>query len=495
MSAPSNTLSALLPGDVSDDSSKRALLAEIDASCRVPVLFFVISGLLWLLAGTALALIASIKLHTPGFLASWEFLTFGRVRPAHLNTVIYGFASQTGIGVTLWLMCRLCRVPFVAPGLATVAAFFWNIGLTVGVVGILIGDSTSIEWLELPRYSTPILFFSYALVAVWAIITFRLRREQHLYVSQWYLLAAILWFPWLYATAQIMLLIEPVRGVVQAAVNWWFAHNVLGLWFTPIGLASIYYFIPKVIGRPIHSYYLSVLGFWSLALFYNWNGLHHLIGGPMPAWMITVSIVASVMMLIPVTTVAINHHMTMWGHFGKLRHSPTLRFVVVGALCYTATSLQGIANSLRSYSEVVHFTHHTIAHAHLGLYGFFTMVMFGSLYYIIPRITQREWPSLGLVSVHFWACFLGLVLYVVPLSLGGILQGLAMNDASVPFLKVVEGTLPWLKLRTFAGLLLGLGHVAFIGNLVWLLARVFGPYRKPVVAILTGAETAAVVGK
>jgi len=484
-----------MPGDLPEDSSKRALLAEIDASCRVPVLFFVVSGLLWLLAGTALALVTSIKLHSPGFLASWEFLTFGRVRPAHLNTVIYGFASQTGIGVTLWLMCRLCRVPFVAPGLATVAALFWNIGLTVGVVGILMGDSTSIEWLEMPRYATPILFVSYALVAVWAVITFRLRQERQLYVSQWYLLAALLWFPWLYATAQIMLLIDPARGVVQAAVNWWFAHNVLGLWFTPIGLAAIYYFIPKVIGRPIHSYYLSVLGFWSLALFYNWNGLHHLTGGPMPAWMITVSIVASVMMLIPVTTVAINHHLTMWGHFEKLRHSPTLRFVVLGAVCYTATSLQGVANSFRGISEVVHFTHHTIAHAHLGLYGFFTMVMFGSLYYIVPRITQREWPSLGLISIHFWGCFLGLVLYVAPLSLGGILQGLAMNDASVPFMKVVEGTLPWLQIRTLAGLLLALGHVAFVANLVWLLARVFGPYRKPVVAILTGIETPAIAGK
>lgn len=495
MSLPSKTLSALLPGDLSEDPARRALLAEIDASCRVPVLFFVVSGLLWLLAGTALALIASIKLHSPGFLASWEFLTFGRVRPAHLNTVIYGFASQTGIAVTLWLMCRLCRVPFAAPGLATLAAVFWNIGLTVGVVGILVGDSTSIEWLEMPRYATPILFVSYALVAVWAIITFRLRQERQLYVSQWYLLAALLWFPWLYATAQIMLLVDPVRGVVQAAVNWWFAHNVLGLWFTPIGLGAIYYFIPKVIGRPIHSYYLSVLGFWSLALFYNWNGLHHLIGGPMPAWMITVSIVASVMMLIPVTTVAINHHFTMWGHFGKLRYSPTLRFIVIGAICYTATSLQGIANSFRGISEVIHFTHHTIAHAHLGLYGFFTMVMFGSLYYIIPRITQREWPSLGLISIHFWGCFLGLVLYVVPLSLGGILQGLAMNDASIPFLKVVEGTVPWLQLRTFAGLLLALGHVAFVANLSWLLARVFGPYRKPVVAILTGTETPVIAGK
>ncbi|MEI6340664.1 MAG: cbb3-type cytochrome c oxidase subunit I [Verrucomicrobiota bacterium] len=495
MSAPSKTLSALMPGDVPTGDGRRALLAEIDASCRVPVLFFVVSGLAWLLLGTLLALVASIKLHHPGFLASWEFLTFGRVRPAHLNTVIYGWASQTGIGVTLWLMCRLCRVPFVAPGLATVAAVFWNVGLTVGTAGILAGDSTSIEWLEMPRYATPILFVSYAMIAVWSVITFRLRTERHLYVSQWYLLAALLWFPWLYATAQIMLVMEPVRGTVQAAVNWWFAHNVLGLWFTPIGLGAIYYFIPKVIGRPIHSYYLSVLGFWSLALFYNWNGLHHLIGGPLPAWMITVSIVASVMMLVPVTVVAINHHFTMWGHFSKLWHSPTLRFVVLGAVCYTLTSLQGIANSLRSYSEVVHFTHHTIAHAHLGVYGFFTMVMFGSLYYVLPRITCREWPCLGLVSVHFWACTLGLFLYVVPLSVGGFFQGLAMNDASVPFLKVVEGTLPWLKLRTCAGLLLGLGHVAFVANVAWMLARVFGPYRKPVVALLTGQETPVVVGK
>lgn len=495
MSSTSKSVSALMPGELADAGQRRAMLAEIDASCRAPVFFFVISGLAWLLVGTLLALVTSVKLHNPGFLATWDFLTFGRVRPAHLNAVIYGFASQTGIAVTIWLMCRLCRVPLVSGGLIILAAIFWNLGLTIGLVGILAGDSTAIEWLELPGYSTPILFFSYALVAVWSIITFRLRRESHLYVSQWYLLGAILWFPWLYATAQIMLILEPVRGTVQAAINWWFAHNVLGLWFTPIGLAAIYYFIPKVIGRPIHSYYLSVLGFWSLALFYNWNGLHHLIGGPMPAWMITVSVVASVMMLIPVITVAINHHFTMVGHFGKLRYSPTLRFVVVGALCYTATSLQGVANSLRSYSEIVHFTHHTIAHAHLGLYGFFTMVMFGSLYYIIPRISGREWPSLGLISVHFWGCFLGLVLYVVPLSYGGILQGLAMNDATVPFMKVVEGTLPWLKLRTVAGLLMALGHVAFVGNLVWLLARVFGPYRKPVVAILSGTETPAIAGK
>jgi cytochrome c oxidase cbb3-type subunit I len=488
----SPAVQALMPGDVGITVERRTLVSEIDASCRVPILYFFLSGLAWLLFGTVLALIASIKLHTPEFLANWEWLTFGRVRPAHLTTVIYGWASQTGIGVTLWLMCRLCRVVFPAPGLATVAAVFWNLGLTVGVIGILAGDSTAIEWLEMPGYATPILFFSYALVAVWAVITFRLRTEKHLYVSQWYLLAALLWFPWLYATAQIMLILEPVRGVVQSAVNWWFAHNVLGLWFTPIGLGAIYYFIPKVTGRPIHSYYLSILGFWSLALFYNWNGFHHLIGGPLPAWMVTTSIVASVMMLIPVITVAINHHFTMVGHFEKLKYSPTLRFIVFGAMSYTLTSLQGVANSLRSYSEVVHFTHHTVAHAHLGVYGFFSMVLFGSMYYILPRITRREWPSLGLISLHFWATAIGLVLYVVPLSFAGFQQGLKLNDASIPFLDVVRYTIPWLKLRTFAGCILALGHVAFVANIIWLLARVFGPYRRPVIAILTGAETSTV---
>jgi len=493
MSVPA--LKALFPGDVQDTAGRRAQLAEIDASCRWPVLYFFLSGLGWLLLGTLLALVTSMKLHLPDFLAECPWLTFGRVRPAHLNTVIYGFASQSAIGVCIWLMCRLCRVPLMAPGIIAAANVFWNLGLTVGVVGILAGDSTAIEWLEMPAYATPILFFSYALIAVWAIITFRLRREKQLYVSQWYLLAALLWFPWLYSTAQIMLLIQPVRGVVQAAINWWFAHNVLGLWFTPIGLAAIYYFIPKVIGRPIRSYYLSVLGFWSLALFYNWNGLHHLVGGPLPAWMITISIVASVMMLIPVIAVAINHHYTMWGHFHKLRYSPTLRFIVVGAMCYTLTSLQGVASALRSVSEVTHFTHHTIAHAHLGMYGFFTMVMFGSMYYIFPRITLREWPSQSLISAHFWACLIGLILYVVPLSYAGVLQGLAMNNAEIPFLKVVAGTLPFLQLRTVAGLILAAGHIAFFANIIWMLCRVLGPYQQPVRMILTGTQQTAVAGK
>jgi cytochrome c oxidase cbb3-type subunit 1 len=482
------SLQAILPGDVSKGSDGPPSLAEIDASCRVPVLSFFLSGLAWLLLGTAFALVASIKLHQPSFLAGQEWLTFGTVRTVHLNTVVFGFASQTAIGVSIWLMCRLCRVPLVAPGVVAVANLFYNLGLLIGVVGIFAGDSTGIEWLEMPRYATPILFASYSLIAVWTIITFRLRTERRLYVSQWYLLAAVIWFPWAYGTAQVMLLIEPVRGVVQSTVQWWFTHNLLGLWFTPVGLAAIYYFIPKVTGRPIYNYALSVVGFWSLALFSNWNGLHHLVGGPLPAWMITVSVATSVMMLIPVLAAAINHHGTMIGNLGHLRQSPTLRFVVFGAVAYTLASLQGILSSLRSFSEVAHFTHHTVAHAHLGLYAFFSMVMFGAIYYILPRVTQQQWPSNGLISIHFWGAALGILLYVVPLGLAGLQQGRLLNNASVPFLDVVRFTLPWLQLRTVAGLLLGLGQLAFVVNVGWLLLRMLEPLRKPVIQILSGGE-------
>jgi cytochrome c oxidase cbb3-type subunit I len=477
MSAPAQTiLDAISPTDQEEIAHKRAALAEIDHSCRSTLTILFGCGLLWLLVGTVFALLASWKMHAPEFLGNISWLTFGRVRPAHLNAVVLGFASQAAIGVTLWLMCRLCRVPLICGWVVNLAGLLWNAGGRVGIGGILAGDSTGVEWLEIPAYATPMLFVAYALVGIWGIITFRFRREPHLYVSQWYLLAALFWFPWLYSAAQILLILEPVRGTVQAAVNWWFAHNVLGLWFTPIGLAAIYYFIPKVIGQPVYKYSLSVIGFWSLALFYNWNGMHHLVGGPMPAWLITVSVVASGMMTIPVVTVGLNHHFTMGGSFHKLRHSPVLRFMVFGGMSYTVTSLHGVVLALRSVSEVTHFTHSTIAHAHQGMYAFFTMVMFGSIYYIMPRVTRIEWPSARLISLHFWAVAVGILLYIVPLTIGGTLEGKALNNPDVPFLdvskfSVVTLTLPYLKVRSLSGMLIFVGHIAFATSFAWLVTR------------------------
>jgi cytochrome c oxidase cbb3-type subunit I len=190
-------------------------------------------------------------------------------------------------------------------------------------------------------------------------------------------------------------------GVESAAANWFFAHNVLGFWLTAMSLGGAYYFIPKVLGRPVYSYQLSVVGFWSLVMFYSLNGMHHLVGGPLPTWMITTSIVASVFMFIPVVATAINLHMTVVGRFGALRYSPTLRFVVIGSLAYTAVSLQGSFTALREVNRVTHFTHWTVAHSHVGGYAFVTFLAFGAMYYIVPRLVGREWPSERLIRWHF----------------------------------------------------------------------------------------------
>ncbi len=478
-----SSLTASLNPASSPDLAKRAELSAIDASTKAPALYFLGSAVLWLLVGTVFALIASYKLHTPEFLGNIEWLTFGRARTLHLNAVIYGWSVNASFAVALWLMARLARAELRHVGLLFIAAAFWNLGVTVGMVGIAIGDSTSIEWLEFPTYATPILFVAYALIGAWALITFRFGRAKHIYVSQWYLLAALFWFPWLYSIAQVMLVIDATatRGTVQGLVNWWFAHNVLGLWFTPIGLAAIYYFLPKVLGKPIHSYYLSVLGFWSLAIFYNWAGVHHLIGGPVPVWVQTAGIAASFMMVVPVIVTGLNQHLTLVGAASALKYSPTLRFIVFGGVNYTLTSLAGSLMAMRSWAEITHFTHYTVAHAHHGMYAFFAMVMFGSIYYILPRILLKEWPSAKLISLHFWASAGGITLYVVVMSIAGIEQGLSLNTlpvgadgkvgAPVEFLKVVADSIKYLEMRTIAGVIIAIGHVAFAINFTWMLVQ------------------------
>jgi cytochrome c oxidase cbb3-type subunit 1 len=474
-------VSASLPIQINPEAVERSRRQriEIDRSFRSPAMSWLAGALFWLLFGSALALAASIKLHDPEFLANNPWLTFGRVRPAHLNTMVYGWLSAASVPVGLWMLGRLCRAPLRYGWTLHIAAMLWNIGNFVGALGILSGRSTSIEWLEYPGDAAPWLLVGFAIVMWHGVDMLRRRAPGHIYVSQWYLFAALFWFPLLYITAQVLLIWKPVAAIAQGPVNWWFAHNVLGLWFTPVGLASAYYLIPKVIGRPIHSYYLSAIGFWSLAFFYAWNGMHHLIGGPYPAWLISTSIVASVMMLVPVFTVAVNHHLTMVGHFSALRWSPTLRFVVFGAMSYTAVSLQGSMTAIRSVNRVVHFTHYTVAHAHLGMYAFATMVMFGSIYYMVPRVIGREWPSAALIRVHFWGCAIGVLFYWGALTVGGIEQGFNLQNASMPFLDVVAKTLPYLRMRTWAGVLMTIGHVAFAISLIRVLIGATRPAGEP----------------
>ena len=435
--------------------------ARIDASTRVPVLMFYASAMVWLLIGTLLAGFVSFKLHAPDWMADVSFLTWGRLRPVHMNIMVYGWASMAAMGTAIWLMARLCRTTLRHPLLIVTGIWFWNIGVLIGVVAILMGYSTGYQWLEFPPYAALVLFVAYALIMSWAVLMFRFRRGNQIYITQWYLLGAFLWFPWLYAAAQAMLFVAPVQGVLQAAVGWWYGNNLLFLWFGTIALGTAYYMIPKVIGRPVYSYHLATIGFWTYALFSSWTGMQRLVDGPFPAWMITASIAATILTIIPVATVGLNHHMTMQGYFPVMRYSPTLRFTVFGAMSYTVFSVVGILISLRSTARYVHFTEATIAYSHMGFYAFFTMIIFGSMYYIVPRLVGREWRYATLIKLHFWASAYGVGLMSLMLLAGGFVQGSSEQSPSMPFIESAASVLPYLRGRTLAALLLTISHFIF----------------------------------
>jgi cytochrome c oxidase cbb3-type subunit I len=448
-------------GDSAVSESDAKARDDADKSTSLVVGVCLTLAVVWLVLASLAGLISSIKMHEPDWWVQYGWITFGRIRPIHLNMVAYGWCSLAGIGVAIWLIPRLLKTELVGAKYALVGGALWTIGVFAGTVAIAMGYSDGLEWLEYPWQIDILLVVGGALVGVPLWLTLLNRKVKHLYVSVWYIGAGLLWFPILFLIANWPAL---HFGVQQATMNWWFGHNVLGLWFTPIGLAASYYFIPKVIGKPIHSYNLSLLGFWSLAFFYSQVGGHHLIGGPVPSWLITISIVQSMMMVIPVFAVAVNQHMTVLGNFRALAYSPTLRFIVLGAMMYTAASVQGSLEALRAVNTITHFTHYTVAHAHLGLYGFFSMVMFGSIYFIMPRVMNWEWPYPKLISLHFWLVLVGFAIYFIWLSIGGWLQGLAMLDEKTPFMQSVALTLPYLKARSIGGGLMTLGHLVFAAH-------------------------------
>ena len=455
------------------DASEIQDRIESDRSSSFPVFMFIAFACFWLLIGSAAGLISSIKLHAPDFLTSQAWLTFGRTRTIHLNAVMYGWLANSCLAVIVWLLPRLLRTRLRGAPWAMLGGTFLNAGFAAGIGAIAMGWSDGMEYLEIPWQIGIFIFAGFAFVILPALFTLANRRVEHLYVSVWYFVAAMLWIALLYLVAKLP---GVHTGVQQATTNWWFGHNVLGLWLTPVSVGAIYYFVPKIIGRPIRSYNVSLLGFWTLAFFYGQVGGHHLIGGPIPGWVITLSIVQSMMMIIPVIAFTINQGGTLWGRMYLARYSPTLRFMMFGGLMYMASSLQGSIEALRSVNDVAHFTHFTVAHAHLGAYAFVTMVMFGAIYFMLPRVLNWEWPYPKLITLHFWLAAVGIAIYFVWLTIGGWLQGKAMLDAARPFMDSVKVTLPYLEARSIGGALMTLGHLVFVGHFFAMALR-FGPHR------------------
>ena len=452
----------------SPDQNDRTEQMEIDASAKWPVLVFFGSALLWLLAGGALQLVASIQLHTPTFLAGCAWSTYGRVAPAAQNALVYGWGMNAGFAFGLWLMARLSATTLRHGGWLFIAAKFWNLGVTLGVLGILGGYSTSFELLEMPRFVPLLLLASYALVGVWAVTTFSIRNTENVFASQWYLFGAAFWFPWLYAIAQLMLFKAPVRGVLQPVVNAWYVHGLYGLWFIPVALAAAYYFLPKILGKPIANYYLAPLAFWWLVGTTAFAGGSRLIGAPVPVWIPTLGAVANFLLVVPVVIICLNLFGTLSGRAGSLRGSVTLRFILLSMVGFLLASGLNFALSLRGFALVVQFTLLTDLRDWLILYACFSTAMFGAAYFFLPRLTGKQWRSTALVQAHFGATALGLVLMTVGLAAAGWQQGHLLNDPAVKFAEITRALTGW---HTFNSVVLGVllvGHVAFLINFVWI---------------------------
>lgn len=444
---------------------------QIDGSCRLPLLVLFVSGAVWLLIGSALGLIASIRFHSPNFLADSAMLTYGRVEPAFSNALLYGFCLPAGLGVALWLLARLGRTALARPWLVAVGALFWNLGVTAGILGILAGNATGFEDLEMPGYAAVLLFLGYLVIGGWGVVTFHRRRERQLFVSQWFLLAALFWFPWIYSTANLLVVLFPLRGVAQAVISWWYSANLRVVWLGLVGLAAVFYLIPRLVSRELHSRYLALAAFWMLILFGGWTGIP--ISAPVPAWMPALSTVAAVMLVVPMLAVALNTNRTLQDRDRTLPAHPSLGFICFGVTAFALGILMNAAAALPVSGPIVNFTWFTPARLQLNGYGFFAMTMFGAIYYLVPQLTATGLPFPRLMRVHFRLAAAGVLLDVGALAIGGILQGLKLHDASTAFLDVTKGTLHFLRVSTLGDTLLALGHLLFAINLGGLALRFY----------------------
>jgi cytochrome c oxidase cbb3-type subunit 1 len=425
---------------------------RVEAALRFPVIMFLSLAVFWLVVGSSLGCLAAWKLVVPSLLDGSGWLTYGRIQPAAENALVYGWTSQAGIGLGLWLLARLGQTALGSERLLVAAGPFWNLGVLLGVCSILAGDGHAIRGLEFSGAASFILLIAYACIGVWSLILLRDRSRDGLYVSQWYLLAAFLCFPWLYATANMLLVWRPVQGSAQGPIAAWFWGSLIWLWLVPLALAAIYYLVPHIARRPVRAYPSSVLAFWFLVFLGGWTGMRHLIGGPVPAWMVSAGIAANIMMLIPATIIGINTLGSLSGRAAS--QAPEVYFTIFGLACFAGVVLQGVGTPL--ISVVTHFSDYSIGENVLVIFGFLSMALFGATYYAVPRLTGRDFLPAN-TTRHFWlsACAVGTMF--LALAFGGITQGFALYDPGVDFMSSLNLAEPFRAVYA-------LGALVFLGS-------------------------------
>lgn len=432
--------------------SREFTTAQIDASCRV-LLIPIFGALTWLLISSLFALVTSVKLHSPAILSNCAWLSYGHTRPAANDAFVYGFASQAGVALMLWILCRLGRTGLIGTAAIAIASPFWNLGVLLGILGILTGRTTGFDWLEFPRAGSTIMLASYAVLGICALLTFRARREREVYPSQWYILGALFWFPWLYTTARMLLVIAPVRGVMQFAVDAWYANGLFTLWLSSVALALLFYFIPKLTETPLFSRALAVLGFWSLAAVGGFSGFYR--GLPLPAWMVSAGMAGSVVLLVPLLATVFNLWLTV-GSAQLLK--PSLLGYFKESLVFLALST--VFAIFAAFVPQLRLTLFGEGLEQFFLYGFIGLALFGAIHYVAPRLTGIE--NDRFICLSGAMITLGILIYSGAYLAGGIVQQHKLTTGSVPFIEVMNSTKMFVRVSTLGILLLVIGNAAIL---------------------------------
>lgn len=462
-----NLFSSLFP-TLEGSGGQRDKEQAIDASVRFAVLGLIKASLFWLLITSLLGMIVSIKVHSPDYLNNSVF-TYGKVYPAFWNVLVYGWLINGGFACIAWIFARLSGRVSGNSGVLAVSTIAWNIAVIIGLVGIFKGDQNVYRMLEFPTYAAPFLFVAFVGLGIWVLLTFKARAYRSSFAAQWYGLAGIFSFVWIYTIAQVMIFCVPAQGVFQVVVAEWFRGNLFGLVVAPFALATVYYLIPKALGQHVVGYHRAGTAFWTWIIFTSCSGLAALANGPFPAWLASFGIIASFGLFLPVTVLSMQFLGSLFSSFSKIWDTISIRFVFYGVVALLASTLLIVFGSLRGIQETVQFSQFDNGVRFLFLAGFAGMVFMGAFYYILPRLLNKELPSTGLADLQFWVQGLGIFVISAFLIGGGVVHGGLVNQSTADTIAIVTNTKSYLVITTIGSFLFLCGSLAGVVSFIWML--------------------------
>ena len=421
-------------------------------------------GMFWLMLTPTVGVTISAMFNYPDYLGTTLQLTFGRLRPVHVNGVIFGAFSTLFIGLCHYLVPRLCGVRVWGAQVGQPLVWIWNIGLIAGLLSLPLGYVQGLEAGEFPLLIDIVIFIVVSITTLQFLVTIAQRLEPQLYVSLWYLIAAFIWTV-LNLILGSFILPYSIAGANSAAFHGLFIHYIVGLWITPAGYVLIYYFLPVSARNPLYSHKLSLVGFWSLALFYPFVGIHHYLYSPIADWAETLAIITSMLLIIPVWTVLVNFFGTMNGRWQGFGRNLPAKFLIMGSIMYLFGCFQGSTEALRSIQQPTHFTDFVISHSHLTVFGTFVVWAIGGLIYTWPRLFDCELWSFKLANWSFWLITAGISTMGLVLTAGGLLQGYTWMSA-VEWVDSILPVRPFWLVRTLAGISMDTGMSLLVLNLM-----------------------------